>query len=258
MMATLRTCRALAVAGMLETFRRKDVYVVLVLMGLMIAGAAAFGFFGVRGLEVFLRDVTFTVIGLFSTVLAVIVAARQIPEEVQRRTLYPLMARPISRWQLLLGKWVAASLTAILAFLLLAAAARILLACFGVAVETIFWQYLLLKSLGLVWLCALTVALSVLMTHGAAVVLSLILALGSGAFTRIALLYHVETGVWNAFANVLYGLLPHYDFFDLGRKVTYGWDPVPGWVLGYLASYALLGSLVWLGIGWLRFRRAAL
>lgn len=258
MIATVRTCRALAVAGMLETFRRKDLYVVLVLMGLMIAGAAAFGFFGVRGLEVFLRDVTFTAIGLFSTVLAVIVAARQIPEEVQRRTIYPLMARPISRWQILLGKWVAASLTSILAFLLLAATARVLLACFGVPVEAIFMQYVLLKAVGLVWLCAMTVALSVLMTHGAAVVTSLILALGSGAFTRITLLYHGQTGAWNGLANVVYGLLPHYDFFDLGRKVTYGWDPVPAWVLGLLAGYALLGSMIWLWLGWLRFRRAAL
>ena len=258
MRTTLRACRALAIAGMLETFRRKDVYVVLVLMGLMIAGAAAFGFFGVRGLEVFMRDVAFTVISLFATLLAVIVAARQIPEEVQRRTIYPLMARPISRWQLLLGKWVAASLAAVLAFVLLAALARILLACFGVPVATIFWQYVLLKCIGLVWLCALTVALSVLMTHGATVVLSLILAIGSGAFTRSMLLYHSETGAWSGLFNVLYGLLPHYDFFDLGRKVTYGWDPVPGWVLGYLAGYALLASLVWLGVGWLRFRRAAL
>ena len=94
---TFKIANALIVASLLEALRRKDIYVVLILTVLMTAGAWMFGFFGVRGLEVFIRDVTFSAIGIFSTVLAVMLAARQIPEEVQRRTIYPLLARPISR-----------------------------------------------------------------------------------------------------------------------------------------------------------------
>jgi ABC-type transport system involved in multi-copper enzyme maturation permease subunit len=257
MMRTLGLWKALVVAGSLETIRRKDIYVVLVLTGLMVAGAWAFGFFGVSGLEVFIRDVTFTSIGLFSTILTVILAARQIPEEVQRRTIYPLMARPITRWQLLTGKWLAASLAAVCGFLLLAGTGCALLAAFGIGVGPILWQYVVLKSLGILWLSAMTVGLSVYLTQGANVVLCLILAFGSGAFTRLTLLVAAKAGP-AALVDLLYGLLPHYDFFDLGRKVTYAWPPIPAWVISALAVYAVIGGLLWLFVGWLRFRKAAL
>jgi ABC-type transport system involved in multi-copper enzyme maturation permease subunit len=255
---TGRVCRALVVAGTLETVRRKDLYVVVVLTALMIVGAGALGFFGVHGLEVFLRDVTFTAIGLFSAILAVVLASRQLPEEIQRRTIYPLMARPITRWQLLLGKWLTASLMSVLGFLMLAAAARVLLLVYHVPVGTIFWQYVLLKSLGLVWLCGMTVGLSVYMTPAATIAVALILSLGSAAFTRFTLLYHAQTGLGLVWLNTLYGLLPHYDLFDLGQKVTYDWPPVQVWVLGALVGYSVLGSLLWLSFGWLKFRRATI
>ena len=142
--ATWRVCRALLVAGLLETIRRRDVYVVLVLTALMVTGAYSFTFFGVSGLEIFVKDMAFTAVGLFSTILAVTIAARQVPEELQRRTIYPLLARPVNRWQLLLGKWLSAWATSSLCFLLLCATALVLLLVLQLPVGAILWQYVLL------------------------------------------------------------------------------------------------------------------
>ena len=243
------------VASLLEALRRKDIYVVLILTVLMTAGAWMFGFFGVRGLEVFIRDVTFSAIGIFSTVLTVMLAARQIPEEVQRRTIYPLLARPISRWQLLFGKWLAASAAGIFGFLLLAIIGWGLLLSFGIKLGPIFAQYLLLKSIGILWLSAMTVALSVYMTVGANITICFILAFGSSVFTRITLLMNADNSLSSFFWSVIYGALPHYDFFDMGGKVTYSWPPIPAWVILSLCGYALIGSFVWLSAGWMRLRR---
>jgi hypothetical protein len=48
------------------------------------------------------------------------------------------------------------------------------------------------------------------------------------------------------------------DLFDLGKKVTYGWEPVAGWVIGYLAVYALIYTVLPFAVAAFRFRRMAL
>lgn len=255
MSRALLVWRSLVVASSLEALRRKDLYVVVILTLLLVAGGWMFGFFGIRGLEVFIRDVTFSAIGIFSTILTVLIAARQIPEEVQRKTIYPLLARPITRWQFLVGKWLAASTTSILGFLILVLAARLMLLAFGVPVAPILWQYVALKMVGIVWLCAVTVGLSVYMTTGANVTICLILAFGSGAFNRFTMLLRGSNGLTDAGVSALFGVLPHYDFFDMGAKVVYDWPLIPQSVIWLMAGYAFVSSLLWLGVGWLRFRK---
>jgi ABC-type transport system involved in multi-copper enzyme maturation permease subunit len=255
MTRTLQITRALMTAGLLETIRRKDLYVVLILTVLLTLGASAFRVFGVQGLEIFVKDVAFTAIGVMTTVLTILIAARQIPEEMQRRTIYPLMARPITRGQLLLGKWATAFFTASLCFVALALITLGLLLSLGIPVKPIVIQYLLLKIFGIGWLCAMVVALSIYLTPAANVTLSLILAFGSGVFSRFLLMAHWEQGLDALWLNLLYGVLPHYDYFDMSKKVVFDWDLAPWWVLGALAGYALLSGALWLLIGWLRFRK---
>jgi ABC-type transport system involved in multi-copper enzyme maturation permease subunit len=224
MTRTLQITRALMTAGLLETLRRKDLYVVLILTLLLTLGASAFRAFGVQGLEIFVKDVALTAIGVMTTVLTVLIAARQIPEEMQRRTIYPLMARPITRGQLLLGKWATATMTASLCFMLLALTTLGLLLTLGIGVKPIFVQYVILKLLGIGWLCAMVLALSLYMTPAANVTLSLILAFGSGLFGRLLLMAHWEHDLSALWLNLLYGVLPHYDYFDMSKKVVFDWD----------------------------------
>jgi ABC-type transport system involved in multi-copper enzyme maturation permease subunit len=224
MTRTLQITRALMTAGLLETLRRKDLYVVLILTLLLTLGASAFRAFGVQGLEIFVKDVALTAIGVMTTILTVLIAARQIPEEMQRRTIYPLMARPITRGQLLLGKWATATMTASLCFVSLALTTLGLLLTLGVGVKPIFVQYVILKLLGIGWLCAMVLALSLYMTPAANVTLSLILAFGSGLFGRLLLMAHWEHDLSALWLNLLYGVLPHYDYFDMSKKVVFDWD----------------------------------
>lgn len=255
MTRTFQITRVLMTAGLLETIRRKDLYVVLILTVLLTLGASAFRVFGVQGLEIFVKDVAFTAIGVMTTILTVLIAARQIPEEIQRRTIYPLMARPITRGQLLLGKWATAFFTASLGFVVLVLITLGLLLSLGITVKPIFIQYVLLKIFGIGWLCAMVIALSLYLTPSANVTLSLILAFGSGVFNRLLLMAHWEQGLDALWLNLLYGVLPHYDYFDMSKKVVFDWDLAPWWVLGALACYALLSGAVWVLIGWLRFRK---
>lgn len=254
---TWQICRAFTQAGLLETLRRKDLYVLAVLTALMVLTAYSFTFFGVGGLEIFVKDMAFTSVGIFSTVVGVLVSARQIPEELQRRTIYPLLARPITRWQLLLGKFVSAWVTCIVFFLMLAMVAYVVLLATGIPVKAIFWQYLLLKCAGFGWLCGFTMCLSLLISQGAAVTISLLLCGASAVITRAFVMFYDPASGLNPLINAGYALAPNYALFDLTKKVVYDWKPIGAAPILFLLAYALPISLFWLGLGWTRFRKQA-
>ncbi len=258
MTSVLRIGKTFTKFGILEIFRRKDLYVVLILTALMCFGAWTFNFFGVSGLELFIKDVALTAIGVMSTIITVMISGRQISEEIQRRTIYPVLARPISRFQFMLGKWIAASFTCTLVFLLLASIAFGAFILFGLPVPPIVFQYLLLKIMGIVWLSAVTIGLSTMITPSANITICLLLAFGSGMLSRLLILLHADSAISTFFTNLLYGIFPHYDFFDLSAKVTYGWPPISWEIIGILCFYSLATSLAWLSIGWVKFRKQSI
>jgi len=96
---------AIGRATLLEAIRRKDIYVMLILSGIIIVVTGIFNAFGVPELQKFMIDVSLTIINIFTIIIAVLVSARQLPYELEHRTLYPMLAKPVGRFQFLMGKF---------------------------------------------------------------------------------------------------------------------------------------------------------
>jgi Cu-processing system permease protein len=250
---------ALCYATILESARRKDLYVALILSVLMIAAAAVLARFGAAGLELFIKEAAMTVINILSVILCVIFAARQVPEEISRRTVYPLLARPITRFDLLFGKFLGAYAMSTLALLLFSAVAMLGITLLGLKVGVIFGQFLLLRIFALGLLSAMTVTFSLFMTPAATVTISLLCAIGASTFTQAILLVDGDTnGLGQQLLRASYFTFPHLDLFDLSQKVSQGWNPIPVLTILSLALYAMIYSSVFFVGGFLRFRKQAL
>ncbi len=256
----IRIWKALARGVLLESLRRKDLWVVAILGFLMIVAAGALGFFGINGLESFVKDLGVTVLGLFSTIMAVLSSARLLPEEIKNRTLYPLLARPISRFDLLIGKWIGSVIVTWIAFLFLCLLTAGALATFHVSFEPIMAQYVIAKMMGLAVACAVSLTLGTFMTPQAAATMSFILAFGSAMFVRALLMAYDATNPAMAWVfKLLNAILPQYSLFDLGgRAANIGWAPVPFWVMGFLFLYMAVYCAGMLGLSWSKFRRQAI
>jgi ABC-type transport system involved in multi-copper enzyme maturation permease subunit len=256
----IQAYRALARGVLLESLRRKDLWVVAILGFVIVAAAGALGLFGMSGLEAFAKDLSVSVLSALGAVLAIVMSCRLIPEEIKQRTLYPLLSRPISRFDLLFGKFVGAVLATWIGFLILAATSALALAIFGVSFEAIMVQYLFAKLLGLAVLCAVTMTLSLYMTPQAAATLSFILAFSSSTLSRALVLAHQSapeqsSGLYKA----IYSVLPQFSLFDFGGRVAnIGWTPVPSWVILGLVGYAIVYSASMLVLGWAGFRKRAI
>src|SRR5258708_18128373 len=98
----------LAVAGVVikEMYRRKDFYVLLILTVVITALMGSVNFFDDAKLVRYLKEICLLLIWISSLAIAIVTTARQIPAEKESRTIFPLLAKPISRSQLLAGKFL--------------------------------------------------------------------------------------------------------------------------------------------------------
>jgi ABC-type transport system involved in multi-copper enzyme maturation permease subunit len=115
MKAALNNIQAMAGVVVKELYRRKDFYVLFVLTALITLIMGSVNFFHENKIVRYLKEICLFLIWMSSLVIAITTTARQIPAEKEARTIFPLLAKPVTRNQLVLGKffgcWLACGLT---------------------------------------------------------------------------------------------------------------------------------------------------
>ena len=104
-----------------EMIRRKDFYVLFILTAVLTVGLGGISIFNDTRVVRYLKEICLSLIWVSALVISVTAAARQIPSEREHRTLFPLLAKPVSRWEVILGKYLgclAASALALAVFYL--------------------------------------------------------------------------------------------------------------------------------------------
>jgi ABC-type Na+ efflux pump permease subunit len=124
----MNTVLAIAAVVIKELYRRKDFYVLLVLTALITGGMGLINFFNDPTIVRYLKEICLLLIWISSLVICITTAARQIPAEVENRTIFPLLAKPVTRWQVVLGKfagcWLACGIALVVFYLFFAIVAE--------------------------------------------------------------------------------------------------------------------------------------
>src|SRR5882724_6115376 len=104
-----------------ELYRRKDFYVLFILTAIITLALGSVNFFGEAKIGRYLKEICLLLIWIASLVIAVTTTARQIPAERENRTIFPLLAKPVTRSHLVLGKffgcWLACGLALLVFYL---------------------------------------------------------------------------------------------------------------------------------------------
>jgi len=224
-----------------ELIRRKDFYVLLIFLLALMAVLACQNFFQIEGISRYIRDFGYTLVMFFSFVIAVTFTAKQIPSEIESKTIYPLLAKPVSRHVVILGKFCGGAAVSIIAFMLFFGVYGIFYAFGGAGKSLIlFGQGFVFGILFLCLTTALVVFFSNFMTMSANVTISFILYLLVNSFsTPLRNTVLLTKGFASAVSGVIYYLLPHFDFFDLRIRITHAWDPLPAWVVISVTVYTV-------------------
>lgn len=252
--------KVVALAGVVirELYRRKDFYVLFVLVALITLLLGSVNIFNDDKVVRYLKEVCLLLIWIAALVIAVTTAARQIPFERENRTIFPLLAKPVSRAELVLGKflgcWLACgvALVAFYAFFALITAARehnLPVASYFQA----FWLHWMMLAiviaftlLGSLWFTAPSVntTITLILVAGTLVV--------GRHLNKVAAQLPEPLG-W--FVSPIYFAMPHLELFDVRDLIVHNWKPV-AWSAWSLASlYAVGYAALFLGSACLVFRR---
>lgn len=244
-----------------ELYRRKDFYVLFVLTVVLTLGAGTVNFFNESKVVAYIKDLCLLLIWVAALVIAIGTAARQIPAERESRTIFPLLAKPISRWQFILGKflgcWVACGIALVVFYLF-----------FGVVSASRehtwpvlhYWQALWLQWCMLGMVTALVLLGSVVFSAPSAnaticfVVVFGILLLG-GHLNKIALQQQEPV---KSIAYTLYFLMPHMEWYDVRDLIIYDQPLLSLADMSLASAYAAVYTFLFLGVAWFIFRRKPL
>lgn len=251
--------RVWAVAGLawMEMLRRKDMYVLFMLVAALLAGVVSLDVFGLGGMSGYVKDAGLLAAWVLGWVLAVGTAVRQLPQEESRGTVFVLLSKPVSRLEVVIGKWLGAWLMVVAAVGCFYLTVWLAVALKGGHFEAVcLAQAFVLHAVALGLVVAIGVAFSTRLTGDAAATLTYTT---TGA--AFLILPHVpsllvgQEGVSGNLLLALYYMLPHFELFDLRHRLVHGWGPAPWSVFAEVVVYGLLLVAVVLLAAWLGYRR---
>ncbi len=91
-----------------EAIRRRILLVILLVGILFLVIAPSLNMLTARQEQTVLISLTLGVIQLTSAVIALVLTVYMLPNEVERRTIYTILSKPVQRWQFLVGKYLGA------------------------------------------------------------------------------------------------------------------------------------------------------
>jgi len=103
--------RTIALNVFLDALRKKVLYVLLLFAGALLLAIPVMPSFGVGVRVDLFRDMSLGLIALFGVVISVALGANQVPGEVERRTVYNILSKPVQRAGFVGGKLLGVLLT---------------------------------------------------------------------------------------------------------------------------------------------------
>lgn len=249
-----------AISGLVvkELYRRKDFYVLFILVVLITLAMGSVNFFNDDRIVRYLKELCLAAIWISSVVIAILTASRQIPAEQESRTIFPLLAKPVSRTEVVLGKFLGclmASGIALLLFYLFFMLAVVSREKTWYLVN--YFQAITLHWFGLGVIIAFTLAGSMVAAAVSSNATICFLA-ASGILLLGRHLNKVAIGLDEPQQSLLYGIyyvIPHLEFFDVRSLITHNWAAIDWlvWLGALLYGAVYMAIFLWIAV--ILFRR---
>lgn len=219
-----------------EAIRRKFFWVVLLFGLVVIASANLFSGIAPGEEKKFVMDFGLGAIILFGVLIVVFLGATLIPAEVERKTIFTILSKPVRRWHFLVGKFLGLTLTM---FVTILAMGIVFVAVYfwiarGIDVNLIkalilaFFQLLIVGAIALTASTRGSLAFNIVF----AVLLYFVGTQSSSLLTLAEPEKHLaaertevqavswKTYIFRSVLKVVYYVIPHLDNFDLRQAIV--------------------------------------
>jgi ABC-type transport system involved in multi-copper enzyme maturation permease subunit len=226
-----------------EAVRDRVLYNLIIFALMMIAAAILVGEISIGVHRMVIVNLGLSAISIFGIIMAIFIGVGLVHKEMEKRTLYSLLAKPIRRWEFLVGKFAGLLLTLVVntSLMTLGLAAALYYvdrtfersdAAILVAVYFILLELALITALALFFSCFSSPMLSTLYTLG-------IYVAGVFAPDIKGVGEYTQSSAMAAGARLVYYLLPNFHNFNVIAAAAHG-ETIPFSLIWHNTLYATL------------------
>lgn len=101
----MKRVSAIAFNTFREAVRDRVLYNLIVFAVLIVASALLFGQISIGIEKIILINLGLSAVSIFGLVIAIFIGIQLVSKEIEKRTLYTVLARPVRRWEFIVGKF---------------------------------------------------------------------------------------------------------------------------------------------------------
>ena len=249
----MRKVGAIALNTFREAIRDRVLYNLIVFALLLMGTAILFGEISIGVQELILVNLGLTAMTFFGLAIAIFIGIGLVYKEIDKRTLYAILSKPVRRHQFLLGKFFGLAFTLLVNVLLMSAG--FFLALYYIRRHLQASDLNLLAAIYFIFLALLlATALAMFFSTFSSPVLSAAFTLGlfiAGSFSSDLrdLSQALEVPWLSGTMEIIYYAVPNFRNFNIITGAAHG-EPVPGSLLWLNSLYAVVyGGLVLVASG---------
>jgi len=254
---------AIAINTFKEAIRDKILYNLLFFALLMIGASLLLATLTVGEQSKIIIDIGLASINIFGALIAVFLGIGLISKEIEKRTIYNIIAKPVPRYQFLIGKYIGLQLTIVVNTIIMGIGLYLVLisnelrwghSIFNVNFD--IWKAIYLILIELMVITAIALLFS---TFSSSSTLSAIFSIAIyliGHLTEELKLIgdNLQNFILKETINLFYYLLPNFDNFNVKGRVAYGLE-VSGTYLSLVTLYGISYIAVMLFLSGMIFQK---
>jgi len=254
---------AIAINTFKEAIRDKILYNLLFFALLMIGASLLLATLTVGEQSKIIIDIGLASINIFGALIAVFLGIGLISKEIEKRTIYNIIAKPVPRYQFLMGKYIGLQLTIVVNTIIMGIGLYLVLisnelrwghSIFNVNFD--IWKAIYLILIELMVITAIALLFS---TFSSSSTLSAIFSIAIyliGHLTEELKLIgdNLQNFILKETINLFYYLLPNFDNFNVKGRVAYGLE-VSGTYLSLVTLYGISYIAVMLFLSGMIFQK---
>ncbi len=247
--------RAIAANTFREAIRDRILYLLLFFAAAAIIFSRILALLTVGDRVKIIKDAGLASLSLFGALMAILMGTGLVYKEIEKKTIYSILSKPIHRYQFLLGKYFGLVLTL---FVMLALMSVIFLALVFFHTFSVEWTLLIAIFYIFVEVCLIT-AVAILFSCFSTPILSSIFSLSFYLIGHLSwglekTIQKIQPGLGKVLAQVLYTFLPDLENFNFKTEVVHSLS-IPSSIHLYSILYGLFYSAFLLGLAIWIFRK---
>jgi ABC-type transport system involved in multi-copper enzyme maturation permease subunit len=237
-----------------ETLREKLLYNLLVFALLMIGSSVMISRLTLGDANRLILDLGLGSINLFGGIIAVFVGIGLVSKEIDKKTIFTIISKPVPRYQFLVGKYLGLAITLLVNTAVMASGLLLVLVAMHVPIQGVLFESLLLIFMELLVITAVALMFSTFTSSTLSAIFTLSVYVIGHLSADLKALGAKLDAVSGGILTAIYYVVPNLERFNLKGHVIHQLNVGAG-DLALMISYGVLYAALLLGLAAAVFER---